>query len=100
MHPLPPAISESMTVGVGTPPKEPPSVALVRGADVSRSKDSVAPGISSRHKVPNDDVASLGSDAWAVFEKHPGRSNSVNCTHDLAIEARLFARYADALACG
>jgi len=63
----------------------------VRGANISRAKDSVAPGISSRHKIPDDDVSSFGSDSWAVLQEHPGRSDSVNCSHDFAVQAAALA---------
>ena len=39
-------------VGVGS--KAPPPIPFVRGSAIRRTKDSVSPGISSRHKFPDD----------------------------------------------
>lgn len=63
----------------------------MRRSDIRRGKLSVAPGISTRHQVGDDDVPASGSDEGAVFEEHPGRSNSVNCSHDFSVEAAALA---------
>lgn len=40
-----------------------------------------------------------GSDEGAVFEEHPGRSNSVNCADDLSVQTASLAFDACSLAC-
>lgn len=60
-------------------------------SDISRGKLSVAPGISTRHQVGDDDVPASGSDEGTVFKEHPGRSNSVNCADDLSVQAASLA---------
>jgi hypothetical protein len=46
--------------------------------DIRRGKDSVAPGISARHQLPDDDIAPFGTDAWRVFEEDKGRTDGVD----------------------
>jgi hypothetical protein len=58
----------------------------MRRPDISRPKDSVAPGISPRHQVPDDDMPAAGSDAGGVFQEHPGRSHSIDCPDDFSVE--------------
>lgn len=85
----PPAIDRKpcLAVVAVTVGKQPPAVTLMGRAGISRTKDSVAPGISSRHKVSDDDVPTLEPDARAVFEEYPLRSNNVDCSHGLPVEA-------------
>lgn len=85
------------TNGVGNRGEAPPPIADVRRSDIRRGKLSVAPGISTRHQVGDDDVPASGSDERAVFKEDPGRSNSVNCSHDFAVEAASLASNACAL---
>jgi hypothetical protein len=85
------SIVESKQVGVGTFCKAPPSIAFVWRSDISRPKDSVSPGISTRHELTDDDVPTFGSDSGAVFKEHPIWSNNVNCTHDLSKQSASFA---------
>ncbi len=54
--------------------------------DIRCGKLSVAPGVSTRHQVSDDDVPASGPDERRVFEKDPFRSNSVNCSDDLSVE--------------
>lgn len=68
-------------------------------SNISRGKLSVAPGISTRHKVGDDDVPASGADEGAVFEEDPGRSNSVNCADDLSVQTASLAANACSLAC-
>lgn len=96
----PPAIDRNpcLWVVAVTVGKAPPAFPLMRCPDISRGQESVAPGISTRHQVADDNVPALGSDAWGVFQEHPGRSNSVDCAHDLAVESAALA--VDALPIG
>lgn len=73
------------TVSVGS--KAPPAVSVVPSPDISRGKYSVAPGVSARHKLTDDNVTAAGSDLRAVFEKYESRANSVNCPEHLADES-------------
>lgn len=57
------------------------------GADIRRGKLSVAPGVSTRHQVGDDDVPASGADEGAVFEEDPFGPNSVNCPDNLSVQA-------------
>jgi hypothetical protein len=85
----------AVTVG-----KAPPTVPLMRRPDISRPKDAVAPGISPRHQVPDDDMPATGSDAGGVFQEHPGRSHGIDCPNDLSVEPAALPGDADASAGG
>lgn len=85
------------TVSVGS--EAPPSIPVVRGADISRPKNSVAPGVSARHKLGNDTVSPFGPNPWTVLEEHESRPNSINCPEHLADESASFSIDAASGAC-
>jgi hypothetical protein len=85
------------TVSVGS--KAPPSIPLMGRTDIRRAKDSVAPGVSTRQKFPNNHIPSPGSDAWAVFQEDEARSNSINCSEDFADKSASCSRNSRAFTC-
>jgi hypothetical protein len=84
---------------IGALGEAPPPLADVRSANIRRGQDSVAPGISERHKVSDDHFPAPADDGRDVFKENVFRADDFRAADNFAVEPASFPVDSSAFAC-